>query len=76
MLQAKLDWTPLSAWGLGITISCQVSNAIVKVMDPENDINNNLDDDEKKWKQGKTRARKRKERRIGGASAGNEKKNE
>mmetsp|Transcript_22545 Transcript_22545/g.28959 ORF Transcript_22545/g.28959 Transcript_22545/m.28959 type:complete len:103 (+) Transcript_22545:134-442(+) len=77
LLQVKFDWTPLSAWGLGISISCQMSNAIVKVMDPESNFNenNNLDDNEIKWQQERKRElEKRKERRIGGGT--NDKKKE
>jgi hypothetical protein len=73
ILQFKLDWTPLSAWGLGITLSCQVSNAIMKIMDPENSNNNNnnyLDENEKWQQQRKRELEKRKERRTRGASAG------
>jgi hypothetical protein len=74
ILQLKLDWTPLSAWGLGITISCQVSNAIMKITDPENN-NNNSDENEKWQQQRKRELEKRKERRIrgGGAAGKNEK---
>mmetsp|Transcript_19216 Transcript_19216/g.32755 ORF Transcript_19216/g.32755 Transcript_19216/m.32755 type:complete len:103 (+) Transcript_19216:267-575(+) len=77
LLQVKFEWTPLSAWGLGISISCQVSNAILKLMDPESNFNenNNLDDNEIKWQQERKRElKKRKERRIGGDS--NDKKKE
>mmetsp|Transcript_15209 Transcript_15209/g.22995 ORF Transcript_15209/g.22995 Transcript_15209/m.22995 type:complete len:103 (+) Transcript_15209:253-561(+) len=77
LLQVKFDWTPLSAWGLGISISCQMSNAILKLMDPESNFNenNNLDDNEIKWQQERKRElEKRKERRIGGDS--NDKKKE
>mmetsp|Transcript_17862 Transcript_17862/g.35893 ORF Transcript_17862/g.35893 Transcript_17862/m.35893 type:complete len:103 (-) Transcript_17862:38-346(-) len=77
LLQVKFDWTPLSAWGVGISISCQVSNAILKVMDPESNFNenNNLDDNEIKWQQERKRElEKRKERRIGGGT--NDKKKE
>lgn len=69
LLQVKLEWTPLSAWGLGISISCQVSNAILKIMDPESSINNtnSADEKEQKWQQDRQRElEKRKERRIGG----------
>lgn len=65
----KLEWTPLSAWGLGISVSCQVSNAIMKIMDPESSINNtnSADEKERKWQQDRQRElEKRKERRIGG----------
>ncbi|KAL7499539.1 hypothetical protein ACHAWT_009075 [Skeletonema menzelii] len=66
LLQVKLEWSPLSAWGLGISISCQVSNAILKIMDPDSSINN-LDDNEKKWQEERKRElEKRKERRIKG----------
>jgi len=75
ILQLKLDWTPLSAWGLGITLSCQVSNAIMKIMDPENHNNNSnnyLNENEQWQQQRKRELEKRKERRTrGGASAGN-----
>mmetsp|Transcript_23785 Transcript_23785/g.36814 ORF Transcript_23785/g.36814 Transcript_23785/m.36814 type:complete len:103 (+) Transcript_23785:259-567(+) len=77
LLQVKFEWAPLSAWGLGISISCQVSNAILKLMDPESNFNenNNLDDNEIKWQQERKRElEKRKERRIGGDS--NDKKKE
>mmetsp|Transcript_7612 Transcript_7612/g.10996 ORF Transcript_7612/g.10996 Transcript_7612/m.10996 type:complete len:103 (-) Transcript_7612:1184-1492(-) len=77
LLQVKFDWTPLSAWGLGISISCQMSNAILKVMEPESNFNenNNLDDNEIKWQQERKRElEKRKERRIGGGT--NDKKKE
>mmetsp|Transcript_752 Transcript_752/g.1012 ORF Transcript_752/g.1012 Transcript_752/m.1012 type:complete len:100 (-) Transcript_752:81-380(-) len=67
LLQLKLEWKPLSAWGLGISISCQVSNAIMKIVDPESTMNNSADDKEKKWQQERQRElEKRKERRIGG----------
>ena len=74
LLQVRFEWTPLSAWGLGISISCQVSNAILKIMDPESNINNNnnLEDNEKRWQEErKKELEKRKERRIKG---NNEKK--
>ena len=77
LLQVKFEWTPLSAWGLGISISCQVSNAILKLMDPASNFNenNNLDDNEIKWQQERKRElEKRKERRIGGGT--NDKKKE
>jgi len=77
LLQVKFEWTPLSAWGLGISISCQMSNAILKVMEPESNFNenNNLDDNEIKWQQERKRElEKRKERRIGGGT--NDKKKE
>mmetsp|Transcript_31954 Transcript_31954/g.47035 ORF Transcript_31954/g.47035 Transcript_31954/m.47035 type:complete len:101 (-) Transcript_31954:132-434(-) len=75
LLQVKFDWTPLSAWGLGISISCQVSNAILKIMDPDNHSSNDLDDNEIKWQQERKRElEKRKERRIGGGT--NDKKKE
>jgi len=78
LLQVKFDWTPLSAWGLGISISCQVSNAILKLMDPEsnfNENNNDLDDNEIKWQQERKRElEKRKERRIGGGTRDDKKK--
>ncbi len=69
LLQVKFEWTPLSAWGVGISISCQVSNAILKIMDPDSDINNtnSADEKEKKWQQDRQRElEKRKERKIGG----------
>ena len=75
LLQIRFEWTPLSAWGLGISISCQVSNAILKIMDPESNIsskNNSLDENEKRWQEErKKELEKRKERRIKG---NNEKK--
>ena len=75
LLQVRFEWTPLSAWGFGISISCQVSNAILKIMDPESNINsnnNNLDENEKRWQEErKKELEKRKERRIKG---NNEKK--
>mmetsp|Transcript_21694 Transcript_21694/g.36884 ORF Transcript_21694/g.36884 Transcript_21694/m.36884 type:complete len:104 (+) Transcript_21694:258-569(+) len=77
LLQVKFDWTPLSAWGLGISISCQMSNAIVKVMEPESNFNENknLDDNEIKWQQERKRElEKRKERRIGGGGTNDKKK--
>ncbi|KAK1738975.1 hypothetical protein QTG54_010291 [Skeletonema marinoi] len=74
LLQVKFEWTPLSAWGLGISISCQMSNAILKLMDPESHCND-LDDNEIKWQQERKRElEKRKERRIGGGT--NDKKKE
>ena len=67
LLQSKLDWKPLSAWGLGISISCQVSNAILAIMDPESDMNKNTETDEKKWQEERKRElERRKEKRIGG----------
>mmetsp|Transcript_21693 Transcript_21693/g.36880 ORF Transcript_21693/g.36880 Transcript_21693/m.36880 type:complete len:104 (+) Transcript_21693:263-574(+) len=77
LLQVKFEWTPLSAWGLGISISCQMSNAIVKVMEPESNFNENknLDDNEIKWQQERKRElEKRKERRIGGGGTNDKKK--
>ena len=68
LLQVRFEWTPLSAWGLGISISCQVSNAILKIMDPESNINskNNVDENEKRWQEErKKELEKRKERRKG-----------
>ena len=68
LLQVRFEWTPLSAWGLGISISCQVSNAILKMMDPESNINssNNVDENEKRWQEErKKELEKRKERRKG-----------
>ena len=81
LLQVKFQWTPLSAWGLGISISCQVSNAILKLMDPESSIynndnnNKNADEKEQKWQQERQRElEKRKERRTGGGGNTEKKK--
>ncbi len=72
LLQIKFEWTPLSAWGVGISITCQVSNAIMSILDPTSDINNhNHDGDEnKQWLQERKRElEKRKERRKRGGAA-------
>lgn len=70
LLQVKFEWTPLSAWGVGISVTCQVSNAIMSILDPTSD-NNNFDGDEnKQWLQERKRElEKRKERRKRGGGA-------
>ena len=35
LLITKLDWTPLSAYGLGCTIVVQVNNAILKISEAD-----------------------------------------
>lgn len=70
LLQIKFEWTPLSAWGVGISISCQVSNAIMSILDPTSDINNSNGDENKQWLQERKRElEKRKERRKRGSAA-------
>lgn len=71
LLQIKFEWTPLSAWGVGISITCQVSNAIMSVLDPTSDNNNgNNGDENTQWLQERKRElEKRKERRKRGGAA-------
>ncbi len=57
----------MSAWGVGISITCQVSNAIMSILDPTSDINNSNGDENKQWLQERKRElEKRKERRKRG----------
>lgn len=65
LLQVKFEWTPLSAWGVAISTTCQVSNAIMSILDPTSDNNNG--DENKQWLQERKRElEKRKERRKRG----------
>ena len=69
LLQVKFEWTPLSAWGVAISTTCQVSNAIMSILDPTSDKfnNGNNGDENKQWLQERKRElEKRKERRKRG----------
>ena len=68
LLQVKFELTPLSAWGVAISTTCQVSNAIMSILDPTSDNNNgNNGDENKQWLQERKRElEKRKERRKRG----------
>ena len=70
LLQIKFDWTPMAAWGVAISTTCQISNAIMSILDPTSDNNNG--DENKQWLQERKRElEKRKERRkrAGGGGA-------
>jgi hypothetical protein len=43
LLILKLEWTPLSAYGFGCTLVVQVNNAILKILESDNLVNESKD---------------------------------
>jgi len=69
ILILKWEWSSLSAYGFGVTITTQVSNAVSKIIEDES--NNTVD---KKREEKRERVEKRRERRNQQNKVSNSKK--